>query len=97
MPRQPPLPPWQPHNNPPRLRFRAGGDGAERKAGGTQITVGRGTSGGAAAGMKGSITGVPNGGFTLAACTERTCTATVPATPDQIKSSGQVVLRPPRM
>lgn len=63
-------------------------------AGGTQITVGRGTSSGASAGMKGKITGVPNGTFTLAACDERKCTATVAATPDQIKGSGQVVLSP---
>src|SRR5690349_13476368 len=33
MPRQAPLPPWQPHDDPPHLRFRAGGGGAERKAG----------------------------------------------------------------
>lgn len=62
--------------------------------GGTQITVGRGTSGGAAVGMKGKIVGVASGTFTLAACNERTCTATVAATPDQIKGSGSVVLTP---
>ena len=60
----------------------------------TQITIGRGTSGGATVGMKGKITGVAAGDFTLAACTERTCTATVAATPDQIKGSGSVVLGP---
>ena len=63
-------------------------------SGGTQITVGRGTSGGAAVGMKGKIVGVASGSFTLAACNERTCTATVAATPDQIKGSGSVVLGP---
>lgn len=63
-------------------------------SGGTQITVGRGTSAGAAVGMKGKIVGVPTGAFTLANCTERTCTATVSATPDQIKNSGSVVLGP---
>jgi hypothetical protein len=63
-------------------------------AGGTQITVGRGTSSGAQAGMKGKITGLPNGSFTLASCNERACVATVAATPDQIKGSGQVVLSP---
>jgi hypothetical protein len=63
--------------------------------GGTQITVGRGTSSGAAAGMKGKINGVANGGFTLAACSERACTATLQGvTPDQIKGSGQVTLSP---
>lgn len=60
----------------------------------TQITIGRGTSAGAAVGMKGKIVGVPTGSFSLAACTERTCTATVAATPDQIKGSGSVVLTP---
>jgi hypothetical protein len=63
-------------------------------SGGTQITVGRGTSGGAAVGMKGKIVGVGSGSFTLASCNERTCTATVSATPDQIKASGSVVLTP---
>ena len=61
-------------------------------SGGTQITVGRGTSGGAAVGMKGKIVGVSSGSFTLANCNERTCTAVVSATPDQIKGSGSVVL-----
>jgi hypothetical protein len=61
--------------------------------GGTQITVSRGTTGGAATGMKGKVVGVASGAFTLSACDERTCTATVPATPDQIRS-GSVVLTP---
>lgn len=62
--------------------------------GGTQITVGRGTSSGAAAGMKGKINGVSNGMFTLANCTERACTATLQGvTPDQLKS-GLVTLGP---
>ena len=61
----------------------------------TQITVGRGTSSGAAAGMKGKITGVANGSFTLASCNDRACIATIQGvTPDQIKGSGQVVLSP---
>jgi hypothetical protein len=63
-------------------------------SGGTQITVGRGTSGGAAVGMKGKIVGVSSGNFTLANCNERACTAIVAATPDQIKGSGAVVLTP---
>jgi hypothetical protein len=63
-------------------------------SGGTQITVGRGTSNGAQAGMNGKITGIGNGDFKLTACNERTCTATVAATPDQIKGSGNVVLTP---
>ena len=63
--------------------------------GGTQITVGRGTSTGAADGMKGSIHGVASG-FQISGCNERTCTATIKATPDQIKASdGQVTLTSP--
>ncbi|HEX8107999.1 MAG TPA: hypothetical protein VF516_09745 [Kofleriaceae bacterium] len=63
-------------------------------AGGTQITLGRGTTTGAADGMHGSIHGVP-GGFQIGGCNERTCTATIKATPDQIKASdGTVTLTP---
>jgi hypothetical protein len=62
--------------------------------GGTQITVGRGTTTGASDGMHGSIHGVP-GGFQIGGCNERTCTATIKATPDQIKASdGTVTLTP---
>lgn len=63
-------------------------------SGGTQITIGRGTGGGAAVGMKGQVVGVGSGSFEIASCTERSCTATVKATPDQIKASGSVVLTP---
>ena len=63
-------------------------------AGGTQITLGRGTTTGANDGMHGSIHGVP-GGFQIGGCNERTCTATIKATPDQIKASdGTVTLTP---
>jgi hypothetical protein len=79
---------------PPATTITARIIGMQVIGGGTQITVGRGTSGGAVVGMKGKITNVPNGSFTLAACTERTCTATVSATPDQIKGSGSVTLTP---
>jgi hypothetical protein len=68
--------------------------GMQVVGGSTQITIGRGTSAGANPGMKGKIVGVPTGSFSLAQCNERTCTATVSATPDQIKSSGSVVLTP---
>jgi hypothetical protein len=66
--------------------------GMQVVGGGTQITIGLGTAGGASVGMKGKINNVASGGFTLAACNERTCTATVSATPDQIKTSGAVTL-----
>ena len=59
-------------------------------AGGTQITMGRGTTTGATDGMHGSIRGVASG-FPIGGCNERTCTATIKATPDQIKSSDNMV------
>jgi hypothetical protein len=64
-------------------------------SGGTQITVGKGTATGAAVGMKGKITGLATGGFTLASCNERTCLAIVQATPDQIKGAGGTVTLSP--
>jgi hypothetical protein len=79
---------------PPATTLSARIIGVSVVAGGTQITVGRGTSSGAQAGMKGKITGLPNGSFTLATCNERACTATVAATTDQIKGAGSVVLTP---
>jgi len=61
-------------------------------SGGTAITIGRGTKSGAASGMKGTIGGI-SGAFTVGNCNDNTCTATVAATPDQIKgSSGTVTL-----
>lgn len=63
-------------------------------SGGTAITIGRGTRGGAAQGMKGKIGGMA-AAFTVGSCNDNTCTATVAATPDQIKaSSGTVTLSP---
>lgn len=64
-------------------------------SGGTQITVGRGTANGAAAGMKGKISGLATGAFTLDTCNERTCQAVVRVTPDQIKGSGNSVVLSP--
>jgi hypothetical protein len=63
-------------------------------AGGTQITLGRGTTTGASDGMHGAIRGVP-GGFQIGGCNERTCTATIKATPDQIKASDNMVTLTP--
>jgi len=62
--------------------------------GGTQITIGRGTASSAADHMKGKINGI-SAPFTTEHCNEQTCSATVAATPDQIKSSaGTVTLSP---
>jgi hypothetical protein len=63
-------------------------------SGGTQITVGRGKASGASDGMKAKINGI-SGAFTIGNCNDRTCTATIAATPDQIKNSnGTVTLSP---
>jgi hypothetical protein len=63
--------------------------------GGVQLTIGRGTETGAADGMKGSIKGVATG-LQIGGCNARTCSVTVKATPDQIKSSdGMITLSPP--
>ncbi|GEM_PF-1288004 len=59
-----------------------------------QITIGIGTDFGVAAGWKGKIAGV-NGTFSVGACNPRTCTATVAATPDQIKAGGSSVTLSP--
>ena len=85
---KPPPPP------PPATTKSARIIGMQVIGGGTQITIGLGTSGGAAVGMKGKVNNVASASFTLAACNERTCTATVSATPDQIKGSGAVTLTP---
>lgn len=63
-------------------------------SGGTQITIARGTSTGASNGMKGKIGGI-GAVFEVGNCTERTCSATVPATPDQIKASNSTVTLTP--
>ncbi len=63
-------------------------------SGGTLITIGIGTAQEVAVGWKGKIQGVA-GGFSLSDCSERTCKATVSATPDQIKAGGgNVTLTP---
>jgi hypothetical protein len=90
IPHKGPTPPPPP---PPATTFTARIISVSVVSGGTQITVGRGTSSGATTGMKGKINGVSNGGFTLANCNERACTAVIQGvTPDQIKGSGQVTL-----
>ncbi|HET9627103.1 MAG TPA: hypothetical protein VFP84_37345 [Kofleriaceae bacterium] len=61
---------------------------------GTLITLARGTTTGASNGMKGKIAGI-SVSFTIDNCNERTCTAVIAATPDQIKnSSGTATLSP---
>lgn len=67
--------------------------GMQVVSGGTMITIGRGKASGASDGMKAKIAGI-SGGFTIGNCNDRTCTATVAATPDQIKSATSVTLTP---
>jgi len=86
--RAPPPPP------PPAATLSARIIGISVVSGGTQITVGRGKSSGASDGMKAKINGI-SGAFTIGNCNDRTCTATISATPDQIKNSnGMVTLTP---
>jgi hypothetical protein len=66
--------------------------GMQVQGGMTQITIGIGVKGGAAVGMKGKIPNVPNSDFELQSCNDRACTASVKATPDQIKGAGSVSL-----
>ena len=61
-------------------------------SGGTQITVSRGTASGASPTMKVKINGIS--GTFPASCGERSCVATINSTPDQLRSSGNVVLTP---
>lgn len=56
---------------------------------GTRIVVGRGTTTGAQSGMKATLKGIP-GSFPVD-CNETTCSATVNATPDQVRSAGGMV------
>jgi hypothetical protein len=86
-----PKPPKPPPEPPKVAAIQARIIGVSIVSGGTQITVGKGTATGAAAGMKGKINGMATGGFTLASCNERTCLAVVQATPDQIKGAGGTV------
>ncbi len=79
---------------PPATTISARIIGVSIVSGGTQITVGKGTSNGAAQGMKGKINGL-SGSFTLTSCNERTCLAVVPNTPDQIKGAGGTVTLTP--
>jgi len=54
--------------------------------GGTKITVGRGTNTGAMSGMKAKLAGI-SGTYSID-CNENTCSATISATPDQIRGAG---------
>jgi hypothetical protein len=89
--RKPPTPPPPPP--PPAVTLTARIIGISVVSGGTQITLGRGTTTGATNGMKAKIPGI-SGTFPLANCNERTCSATITATPDQIKNANSATLSP---
>jgi hypothetical protein len=59
---------------------------------GTEITFTRGT--GVETGMSGRVVGLSSGGFTVGACSDRSCKAVVKATPDQI-GAGKVAINVP--
>ena len=61
---------------------------------GTQVVVSRGTTTGASNGMKLSLTGV-SGTFPLETCKDQTCSATISATPDQIRAANSMVTLTP--
>jgi hypothetical protein len=67
--------------------------GMQVVSGGTLITIGRGKASGASDGMKAKISGI-SGAFSIGNCNDRTCTATVSATPDQVKNATSVTLTP---
>ena len=87
-----PKPPKEPVPPPSTAPKTARIIGMQVSGGMTQITIGVGTKGGAAVGMKGKIPNVATGDFELTSCNERACTASVKATPDQIKGAGSVTL-----
>lgn len=68
--------------------------GVKVEGAGTKITIALGSQRGVSVGMKGRVVGLGSGDFAIDSCTDRTCTAVVNATPDQIKGHGSVVLTP---
>lgn len=60
---------------------------------GARITIAAGTSDDAANGMKGYVKGVKGANFTLSGCTATRCSATVKAAVDDVRNSGEVVIK----
>jgi hypothetical protein len=61
--------------------------------GGTLITIGGGTADGLENGMKGSIKGVRNSGFSLRSCRSATCRARVRAPIDSVRGARGVTIK----
>jgi hypothetical protein len=81
-----PRPPKDEPPPPPATSKTARVIGVSVSGGGTQVTIGMGTAQGVANGWKAKIAGVQ--GAWAVSCDERKCTATVGATPDQVKAGG---------
>jgi hypothetical protein len=60
---------------------------------GARITVAAGTGDDVQNGMKGYVKGVKGANFTLGNCTATRCTATVKAAVDDVRSSGEVIIK----
>ena len=60
---------------------------------GSRITIAAGTGDDVADGMKGTVKGVKGSSFTLRGCTATRCSATVKAAVDDVRSSGEVVIK----
>lgn len=63
-------------------------------ANGSRIVIGGGTGDGLENGMRGNVTGIKGGNFTLTGCNANRCLATVKAAVDDVRGSGTVIVRP---
>jgi hypothetical protein len=91
-----PKPPKPPPEAPKVVGSTARVIGIAVVSGGTEVTIGRGTTSNPPAndGMKAKVSGVSDV-VQITNCSDRTCKATVKGTPDQItKAGGSVVLSP---
>lgn len=87
--RNPKPPKPQPGKPPPVAVLTARIVGVSVVGNSTRIVVGRGTTTGAASGMKAKLNGIP--GVFAIDCNENTCSAVVNATPDQVRGAGGTV------
>jgi hypothetical protein len=62
-------------------------------SGGTKITIAGGTADGLENGLKGSVKGVRNSGFSLSGCSASTCRAVVKAAIDDVRGASGVLIK----
>jgi len=96
-PRPPgPRPPKPPPDAPPSGKQAMFADitDVQPEGDGSKLVIGGGTSDGLGDGMKGSVSGIKNGSFTLKGCNANRCFASVKAAPDDVRSANGVVVRP---